>query len=65
MEETVVEGLKFQAVKPEHADKWVAIARKTGRLLAAGDTLAEVVASSKNDKDKTIFKVMASPYVGG
>lgn len=64
MKEKVVKSLKFPAVKAEHADKWVAVSKGTGKLLAVGDTLTEVLKSTVEAKEKTVFKVLPAAYAG-
>lgn len=64
MAEKVVKSIKFSAIKAEHADRWVAVAKNTGKLLAVGDTLSEVLNGSSTTKEKTVFKVLPTAYAG-
>ena len=65
MKDILVKALRFNAIKPRHTNKWVAVEKKSGEVISAADSLSEVLTRSTEVKNKTVFKVLPHIFAGG
>jgi len=58
IEEKVVEAPNLSVLKPEYANKWVALSADYKKLLAVGETLQDVLNMAHNFTNKVVIKVL-------
>lgn len=57
-QEKIVDAPDLAVLKPEHADKWVALTPDFKKLLAVGENLKDVLNGAKKFADKVVIKVL-------
>ena len=59
MAEEVITIPDTTAITRRYIDRWVALSADYQRVIASGDTLAEVLKAAKKMKRKVVFKVLS------